>query len=151
MATLRQIVDKQTVADGVMGNVYQLLAGGPGSGCQGPNCGRHGGGKGTDKTHVPKKATLGTLREQVISGKFKGGWKRGGRDEGEGYRGHFKSFYDHSKHGLLEIRHSGPFRENPVQVRHNGTVVSNSGHDATRKFLRDHYGIRYGSRDSQGF
>lgn len=33
-------------------------AGGAGSGCHGPNCGRYGGGKGTDKTHVPKSVVV---------------------------------------------------------------------------------------------
>ena len=43
----------------------ELAAGGPGSGCHGSNCGRHGGGKGTDKTHVPKSATVGVPRDKI--------------------------------------------------------------------------------------
>jgi hypothetical protein len=36
----------------------KLSAGGPGSGCHGDNCGRHAGGRGEDKTHVPKDALV---------------------------------------------------------------------------------------------
>jgi hypothetical protein len=108
-----------------------LKAGGPGSG-------RHAG-------------SGNKLKEMAQKGKFKGGWKQGGRNEGEGYRGHFTSFYDHPKHGTLEIKHTGPFRENPVKVQHNGATVSNTNHDATRSFLRTNYGINYGSKGTQGF
>ena len=145
-------------------------------GCKGANCGRRskapGGG------HLPKhsrvsmqeKDTLisrstdgltgggpgsgrhkegNTLKDHVAQGKFKGGWKAGGRSESkEGWSGYHTSFYDHPKHGLLEIKHGGPFRENPVTVRHNGSRVFTGGHDATRAFLRNSYGIRYGTPDS---
>lgn len=90
------------------------------------------------------------LRDHVKQGKFKGGWKHGGRNEGEGYRGHFTTFFDHPKYGLLEIKHGGPFRENPVTVKHNGTGVFTGGHDKTRAFLRTSYGIRYGGPNEQG-
>lgn len=57
-AKARAWINKRAKQMGKPGVGQEMDAGGPGSGCKGPNCGRHGGGKGTDKTHVPKKATV---------------------------------------------------------------------------------------------
>lgn len=42
-----------------------MEAGGPGSGCRGENCGRHGGGRGTDKTHLPKDVVVDRKKSDI--------------------------------------------------------------------------------------
>jgi hypothetical protein len=89
------------------------------------------------------RASGSKLRDNVKQGRYRGGWKQGGRNEGSGYMGYHTSFYDHPKHGLLEIKHGGPWDVSPISVKHNGAGVFTGGSDRTKAFLRKSYGIRY--------
>lgn len=93
-----------------------MYAGGPGSGCRGPNC-----GKGFRKT--------GTSDELHPGGEFKG----------------TKTTYQ-GKHDTLEVHRrpfEGGHGDVRTFVLHNGKKVHDGSESSARGFLRSNYGIRW--------
>lgn len=104
-----------------------IKAGGPGSGCHGENCGRHGGGKGTDKTHLPKSATIPGFKNkfnQSVRLVQKYGWKKTSENARD------VKFKHSSVRGVLNVdKSSGDFQH---------TFGGSVSHDGDHNELKEH-------------